>query len=357
MVRFVFGSNLENPSDTKLDGFALDDFKLSSRNRKVLVENYTSASKTANNNAYNQFKLAVPPNEELVKLQYHTSLQESDPINLQNPADPNARVGYYGLTNSSESIPRAVIDGQTLGNFLTLKDGSPWIDGSFADRTLIDSPFEITILTDPSDEPGELNVTTTIKALTDVILTAPELVHYITVVEKEVDSGIGGPEYVVRKMLPSAAGTILPRKLPKDTVVTISAKWLVSNENIDPSDLAIVAFVQHQETKEVFQAEVEYTPTNLPSTVTGVEELFEKKIKLFPNPAKDEVHIILPGQAPEQIPVTIFDQFGRKINTSGFDKGEYVKNISVKDFAAGVYIIELATSKGMIRKKLMVIHD
>jgi hypothetical protein len=353
-IRFVFGSNLENPdpSQTTLDGFALDDFKLSSRNRKVLVENFTSQSMQDNNDAYEGFQNTLDE-EELVKIQYHTSLQEVDPINELNKADPNARVGYYGLTNSEESIPRAIIDGQTEGSFLgPIQNSLVWTDRLFKQRTLIDAPFKITVFTEATTEPGLLILSGTITALENI--PASNLALYAVVVEKDVQGFVN----VVRKMLPSAAGDALPPTMAKDAEIPFSFKWYVEEEEINRGNLAVVAFIQDQETKAVMQAESDLTPDFLPSTITGVEDPeFARKVQVYPNPSKDVVHVVLPYDAQQDVPVKIVDSFGRTVQENMIVRGHKSATLSTSDYAGGVYFIQLNSSSGQVRKKIMILHE
>jgi hypothetical protein len=354
-LRFVFGSNLENPdqAEVKLDGFALDNFRFSSRNRKVLVENFTDMTYSDNNDAFSAFQNTLA-DDEIVKLQYHTGLQEADPINDMNKADPSARVGFYGLTNSETSIPRAIIDGFSEGSFLSpIVATQVWTESNFERRTLIDAPFKLTIDTQLSTEPGMFKINTVIEALEDVPAT-DNLVFYVAVIEKDVDSYAN----ILRKMLPSAAGTILPLAMAKGTIIRDTVTWFIQNESINIGNLGVICFIQDQNTKAVFQAEGLLSPGNLPSAVTGTEDSeWANKISLFPNPASSILNIVLPAAAHKNIPMNFSDTYGREVYKSTFLKGEQTKLINTKHLNAGLYILQFETATGVVRKKVMVVHD
>jgi hypothetical protein len=44
------------------------------------------------------------------------------------------------------------------------------------------------------------------------------------------------------------------------------------------------------------------------------------------------------------------------VEESFFEKGETTKSIGTENFAAGVYLIQIESEKGMLRRKVMVVH-
>jgi Secretion system C-terminal sorting domain/PKD domain len=355
MVRFVFGSNPDNPdvATTALDGFALDNFKLSSRNRQVLAENFTNGlgPQAINNAAFENFKKPLN-NSEIVKMQYHTSLAGKDPINDENPADPSARATFYGITNASASIPRVYIDGYSEGDFVP---NDTWADAYFSKQTLVDAPFSIAVGTDPTTEDGTMIITTSLTALENIPVTKGKLIVHTAVVEKSVD----GNQFVLRKMLPSAAGRILTLPLLTDQVVTLDPlTWRVENSAIG-SDLSVIVFIQDQVTREIYQTAVDSIPANLPTgLITGTEDdEYAKHIYLYPNPANHEVNIELPAAISKSTPIEMYDAFGRVVYQSAFNAGEKTKTVSTSTFADGIYMLQLITPNGSkVVRKVMVTH-
>jgi hypothetical protein len=122
----------------------------------------------------------------------------------------------------------------------------------------------------------------------------------------------------------------------------------------------VVAFVQDEITKEVHQSFIlsDPDPATLPSVVTGIEQpVFARQVMIYPNPADQELSIALPEKITHAAPVTFIDGFGRIVNSSSINAGENRKIITTKELAGGVYILEIETPKGVIRKKIMVVHD
>lgn len=347
-MRFVFGSNPDNPS--LLDGFAMDNFVMETRNRVILAENFTSkaaTNATTNNQNFNSFKQSNPT--ELVKLQYHIDLPDADDINRQNSADPNARAAFYGLTNSNSIVPRIFLDGasENPGNFT---GGMGWADSQYNSRSLVTAPVAITVSTVPTDN-DKLAVTADIKALNAI--TSGKLAVFIVVVEKAV----GSEQFVVRKLLPSATGELLTLPMALNQSITIApTPWEVKNIN-DINQLAVLAFVQDLETRDILQAAYLPNPGNLPSVTTSLGDLLlADRASIYPNPADDELTIQLPTAAPKRLQLQMVDQVGRVVNEHFISEGERSKTISTRDLAGGIYLLQLGSGNTSTRKKIMIVH-
>ncbi len=350
-LRIAFASDAK---DT-LDGFAFNDVNIEERNRFTLVENFTNTAPSIasivalNNTAYN----AVPISES-VKIQYHTSFPGDDDINKANPGDHDARSAYYGLTKTQNLIPRGYIDGANQPALNNQADFTmPWASNYLPLRSLVSSPITITI-SNPAAANNELAVTVSIKALQDITSGKPKL--YVGIVEKQ----LGSLEYVMRKMLPSASGTPLTLPIAKDAIIPFTLDpWEVKNVT-SVQELAIIAFVQDEETKDVLQSSIfdKNNPLpNLPTTITGVELSQQESISIFPNPANNEFRIQLPLEAPHQIILKLVDQVGRVVHESSIAQGASSKTVGTHELAGGVYILQVDSGKGdVIRKKLMVVH-
>jgi hypothetical protein len=349
-LRFVFGSN-GDISDKM--GFVMDNFKLGSRNRKVLVENFTNSAQSSNNANFNVFKAGLI-NTEVVKLQYHSSLLGEDDNNLMNPIDLNARAAFYGLTNQTNVIPRAFIDGKSLAEGYFTADPTPWAENLFSSQALSVAPLAITLNTvDGADE----ELKTTVSITSNEVISTGKPVLIVAVVEKVV----GSDRYVVRKLLPSASGYPLPMPINQGVTITTPLdlfSWFVDMEGIDVTQLAVVAFVQDLESKNVLQAEVDFNPLNLPKAVTGIGEIdADEQFKVYPNPADKELIIELPQVAQTRTEMQMFDQMGKRVEQSFFEKGVRNKTITTSGLAGGVYFIQVNSPNGLLMKKVVITHS
>lgn len=348
-LRFVFGSNPDNPS--QLDGFGMDNFKIETRNRVILSENFTSAAangSATNNQNFISFKQSNP--NELVKLQYHVDLPEADDINKQNPADPNARAAFYGLTNSNSLVPRIFLDGvsENPGNFVNSME---WANTYYNNRSLVTSPVSIALTTLPTDN-NKIALQATVTALNS--LTSGKLVLLFAIVEKTV----GSDQFIVRKLLPSPTGIPLTLPMVINQSITITPEaWEVKNVN-NINELAVMAFVQNLETFDILQTAYLSNPANLPSVVTGVEELTAEGILIYPNPTDSELTIQLPTTARQKIEVKILDPLGKSVHETSIKQGSSTKVIGTQNFPAGIYILQIGNRlEGMVQKKVLVMHD
>jgi hypothetical protein len=338
----------------EFDGFAFNNVVIEERNRFMLIEHFTNADTddtdipTSNNNYNSDIVLNDPA--EVVKIQYHTSFPDPDPINASNPADHNARAAFYGVT--SQTVPLGFIDGNRdlSGPFgFVSPPNPPWWNDFKQKRSLNSSSYTLFVQSEPSASTDDLTVHVTGSRVSAVPGNRPVL--HVVVIEKDV----AGNEHVVRKLLPNASGTPLsPTATTVDQTYTWRAEGLA-----DLTDLAIVAFIQDEVTKEIHQAAIDLTPANLPyGTITGTEDKeYAEKINLFPNPANHEINIQLPSNVTKNTPIRIIDTYGRTMVEKNYVTGERTKTINTSELIEGIYIIQIDTPEGKsARRKIMVIH-
>ena len=339
--RLAFGSDGGSTNGAK--GFAFNNVSIVERNRLSLIENFTNNFATGSLSNNQSFQSFINTNSEVVGLQYNIGLPTPDDINKQNPDYSNARASFYGITNSSALIPRAYIDGGSQGDF-----SGPWLAKAFSVRSLKASPINLSFT--------NTTTTTSVTAVATQNITAGNLRLYFALVEKVV----GSDKSVVRKMFPDAAGQAITIPFVKSATVTLDANpfTISSNQIGSISQLAAVAFVQDINSREVLQAAYLPTLTNLPAIVTGLEPepSVSSPLSFYPVPANKELVVSLPEAAQSQTPFVMFDAVGKAVHQTAIDKGQQSKTINTQDFAPGVYLIQLETDKGTVRKKVMVVH-
>lgn len=346
-VRFRIA--FKSGNDVQFDGIAFNNVRIESRNRVLLVENFTnegSANYTGNNTGFINV-----PSDESVKIQYHLGGPGNDPNYPINTADPSARAAYYGIPLTNQYIPRGYVDGRSNGNFTA---PASWVQTQFSQRSLKVAPYTLTVQNVQADNDEYIKVSAVINTL-DSIPASSRPVLMLGVVEKTVDANV----FVLRKLIPSAVGRALPAPQAAGSITTITDSVRIDNPDVEFADLSIVAFIQDETTREVYQAAVELNPANLPAQViTDVEDpTYAEKISLFPNPANNELTIQLPAGVTTQTPVTMVDTYGRIVYENSFAPGENLKQLSTRELAGGVYVIQVKTPDGGVaRKKVMVVH-
>lgn len=351
--RFVFGSNADvNLSETN-NGFALDVFSVSTRNRILLAENFTNMANAtlanANNTSFRNFNNGLS-SSELIKIQYHTGFGGQDQIYDVNTADPDARAAFYGLTTSFSGY----IDGKSRGTFT-----EPWVNAEYNTRSLDVAPLSIDLVTLP-DPDNSLNIQAVINIERDLINSSnsnSQYVIHIGVIEKTVNN----ETFVLRKLLPSASGTPLTG-LTAGSSQTVNVSYQLTHVE-NPNNMAIVAFVQDLTSRnsdgvlvrEVLQAKMLETVTPPINVVTDLENT-DHSFSVYPNPADKQLVVSLPAIATKQTSMIMFDQMGKMIREINFEKGEQTKQIDTAALAAGVYLIKVESSQGMLMKKVVITH-
>jgi hypothetical protein len=225
--------------------------------RNVMAEAFSNASCgpcAAQNPAYNA--LLGTNTNKVIAVKYQWYFPGYDPMNAQNPTEPNARIGYYGQSG----VPCGVLDG-------TLFAGPNYV-GALAnlDQTEIDnrwavsSPFNITL--NPSLNAGKDSVVVGVTINTPAAFTGSNLKLHVLLVEKTITfasaPGSNGEtvfHHVVRKMLPGSAGFDIQAAWTMAETQNYSFAIPIPNYIYDHQELEIVAFVQNNSTKEVHQAE------------------------------------------------------------------------------------------------------
>lgn len=351
-VRFRIAFSSFTNKEAK-DGFAFKNVKIEERNRTILVENFSNLTSTTNNAAYQSFKTFANTTDfnkqELVKLQYHTPLVPGDVLFEDNPVDQSARAAFYGVTQTN----KAYIDGgydrtATLQSF-----NGNWLDNYFSLRSLVAAPLDIAIDL-PASPSDKFNIRTTI-TVNNAVPTGRYHV-FIAVAERDVL----GQLYVLRKLLPDASGTLLTAlaaNASQQILVSYDMRQITKNSAGVFSPIAVIVFVQALEgNKEILQTTIREVATPPSTIVTSLESL-NGAFHVYPNPADREMTIELPDNITEASTLRMFDQVGKVVTHMVFEKGERKKTIDTSSHAGGVYLMQIQTGKGILSRKVMVLHE
>ena len=181
-----------------------------------------------------------------------------------------------------------------------------------------------------------------------------------------IASALDTVEFVVKKMLPSAAGTVFGTVTTgadlafKDSISFPTIAYLPDASRLydDPNDIAIAVFLQQSTPPyEVYQVELMDSIAD-PTAVTGLEPLAAEQVKVYPNPAHREMTVQLPGPLSKPAALTMIDQTGRQVVRSSMTEGSDRQTINVTDLSSGVYILTVDMGSGVLtRKKVMVVHQ
>lgn len=187
----------------------------------------------------------------VVSVRYHAWWPgPNDPMYLENTVDNRARIGYYGIN----AVPNYVMDGINYG-----VPGDPdAMVSQMWERLNVPPPVKISV--ERLSRRDSLICTVSIIGAEPVsganLLLRTAIIERLIVYPTPPGSN-GETEFadVMRKMLPDATGIPVASVAPGDTLrhtlgCEIGASW-------NPNDLAVVAWLQNDDTKEVLQAGID----------------------------------------------------------------------------------------------------
>lgn len=335
--RISFGSSSENPANSNYNGIAVDDVWVGERSHIVLVEHFMN-NDLGMEEAHVISDIASQPGTELIDINYHTSFPQADSYNAMNPGDPSARALYYGI----KKVPHSVLDGA-----LKVEKFSNLDKVKYESASLKESSFDISLNIDNLSEPDKLKITIEITALDTV--SAPVIVN--TAVLQNYLHGEHRMRFL-NQMLPDAAGIKFKKRWEKGDKETISFTW-IPRQFLEGAGFGVVVFIQNKITKEVFQTQ--YKETEF-SEVTGREDQVKNNaIALFPNPAKDEVNLMIEENLGGNLQYEIIDAIGKIVLTGKIQPGQLKTKISTRQLKSAVYTVRLLNAKGIISIKKLVI--
>ncbi|WP_462249973.1 T9SS type A sorting domain-containing protein [Ekhidna sp.] len=376
-VRFRFALSAQNTVKTT-DGFGFDLVRIYERNQVVLLELFSSTllpSSVVVNDTVNtrpQYSGA-----DILKINYFTDLANGtvvlndsiDEINQKNIIDPGAKVVFYGVGD----VPSLAIAGD-INTVIPSENPYSLLNAKLANARLNNPAFEIT-LNASVDTDGNL-VTSADFSATAPFSDRAELALFLAVVEPTVNvpnstrygyygtvagdpsSPLNNPviENVFRKMLPTAAGQYEQGPITSGDVRSIDQQvWPISNM-FDPSTVRVIAYVQDLNTMQVYQATFVDIATGLSNNVLGVEDDIDE-LKLYPNPADEEVTLEFADGVSEDKEWIIFDQAGREVLKGSVERGTRTMTVRTSDLPSGLYFIHLyGEEQERQTKRVMVIH-
>lgn len=217
--------------------------------RMLLLESFTNTGcgPCAMYNPAMDALIAANP-DKVAAIKYHVNWpSSSDPMYLHNTAENGSRTSYYGVN----SVPHVVIDGNRYS-------GAPnQVTQSVIDQLqAIGSPFELRLSHELDEAAG--TITVHVMGRTSSAIEG-NLRLYVGVIEREIHfnsaPGSNGERdfySVMKKLLPSASGANIGSMAVGD-YFAFNFTWEWANV-YDIDQLDAIAWVQNQNTKEVYQA-------------------------------------------------------------------------------------------------------
>ncbi|MEQ1733136.1 MAG: T9SS type A sorting domain-containing protein [Bacteroidia bacterium] len=321
------------------------------QNRVVLIEQFTNSG-CGSCAAYTPTVYNYLNNNpaDVVGIAYHAPYPYNDSMHYDNPVDANARLNFYNIGG----VPHSMVDGNYFDN--TTSALTPTIATKINTRKVVAPTYEITNPT-LTLVGNQLSGVFKFKALST---STANLVAHIVVIEKDVlkSSYAASPgnnsethyPYVMRKMFPTASGTVLVNTTANG-MDSINLNWTLSRIK-NNAQLRVVAFVQNTTTKEVQEAQL----FEIPATTTALKNTTAEltNATLYPNPASNTVAITL-HNATFINTITITNELGEIVYNEVVNKNTAVVNTNV-NLANGLYFVTIANDATQITKKLTIIN-
>ncbi|MFH1195944.1 MAG: LamG-like jellyroll fold domain-containing protein [bacterium] len=228
----------------------LTSFSFAQHRKIVLLEEFTNASCPPCAQLNPGLQNFISTNfGTVISVRHHAWWPGNDPMYDLNVEENSARISYYNVGY----VPWAQLDGVFFGEPADMDLMKKLVLSYQANG----SPVKISI--DNNSSPTEINTSVTIEGIENV--EANNLKLYVAVIERMVEyeqapGSNGEKEFadVMRKYLPDTDGTAIPLRKSAEPLnfnftFPINPEW-------NPDNLEIVAWIQSDETKEIFQSNI-----------------------------------------------------------------------------------------------------
>ena len=334
-------------------GFAFDNIFIGDRVRTSILEHFTNTSSFLCADADDiTDAFALSNAGSVIDIQFHTSFPGDDPMNENNPYPSSTRVLKYAIGEVPYALLNGGVDPGTVYDFSG--PGHHPNDEALKQASLELPDFNVDLQVDWTD--NSLEATATVTCLADTFASNINL--YVVVMETDVTAYTGAnldTEFrnVVLDMLPSPTGDLLGRGWSAWMARSRSYSWPFAGFVEDEEDLAVVAFIQNRDNDQILQATASYRS---PQVGTGPRIAETPELRIYPNPAREEVTVELNSQQVETGAIRILDISGRSVDLMETTPGKNRYQLDVSHLSEGIYLI-LWEESGMIRARSKLIRN
>lgn len=295
--------------------------------KNVVVEHFTNTRCSICASRNPGFYQTLDNYPQVIHIAIHPSSPYSNCyFNQQNVGENDARTQYYGIYGST---PRLVIQGKSIPS------ANPSITNTTIDTLLNQtSPLEVSA-TEELTGTDSIQARIVVRKTGSFPLTSFKL--FAAVTEDPINYNAGNGETVhhnvFRKALTDATGNTFSVSDSMVFVFTyqVQAGWQVNN-------LSTVAIVQRSSDREVFNAA---RSSRIVSVPTGIGNVDDMKIQVYPNPAIDRV--MVKGYDVNTIgKASIINVAGSIVLEQPF--GDNKTEINISALPDGVYVLRVGNS-------------
>ncbi len=330
----------------------------SQEKRWMLVEEFTQAS-CGPCALVEEKRSDISTEDHLIRLRYHTLWPGYDPMAVACSDEVKARLTTYQPTG----IPKIFVNGNAFS-------GHPSQLSSYQQslKNKASSPFSISLHYTYTANMDSVLVHGTITCARALKIFPAHL--QIALIEKEINfataPGTNGKtkfNQVVRKLLPDARGTILPLSWNNINAWDFCLSEKIPSGIYTKDELALVAWMQSDESLEVLQAAYTDKADLLPNEVcvlkrsTALADPTASSITLVPSLVNDFLRLQLSGETVQQASrILITNALGQVVYTQTITATETPYNISipVNQWVKGIYYLSVEGTSPITPKKFIV---
>lgn len=284
------------------------------------------------------------PGTNVVAIKYQMNWPSPGNDPSYNP-DGNTRKSYYGVTG----IPYFSIDGKETA------DDQPSIDAALVNPAIMDIDLSYVLNGNTVDVTAIVTSFASISATTKLhIGVIEDYYNYPGAATSQKDY-----YYVQRKMLPNGNGTtISPLTEGVAKTTTQSYTFTVANPPAQGSynlwvgtgNVSVVAFVQDNTSKKIFQAAIAPFPTGLN------DQEINTSVNLYPNPTSGLVSLDITMINSDILDVSVYDMLGAAVYQDKIQgNGNFNTYLDLSGLSNGMYSINIKNSSGgSVTRKLIL---
>ncbi len=234
-----------------------------------------------------------------------------------------------------------------------------WTQAVIDNQALISSPFAINLSWQFTPANDSVSVTCVVTATEAVTMTTPKLqlaliertIHFATPPGSNGETDFWN---VCRKMYPDAGGTALPTTWSNGQQQTFIFKQIIPTNVYVKTQIAFVAFIQDNATKDVKQTK--YAAPQALNSINYIKTDENINISVYPNPIQDKSVVSFFIEEPTSVIFQIVDPLGRVVYTEQSKRESGVQNILLdsKNLSNGIYYIKLDIKGKNYTKKVVI---
>jgi hypothetical protein len=361
--RVAYASNDGNAPNIDVQGFAFDNFTLSSRNRVVLVEQFVNSVHSKSIQEQEETWLDDFVNtrkSEVVDMRYHNKIShDMDPLFEINKPDISSRSMEYGATQNQLTM----VDG--IGRFVASESVSAETDAGlyYKERTLTDVGFDIDVTHFVNGDNLEITADITKEKEDLLSVGSQKCVVRMAIVQHEYE----GFNNVVVELLPNGEGNVvatIPADFAKDETITVNGTWTpsVTNVTTNGNEFRLVVYVQGiwgvDEVHQVWFEDSIAVPGFTAKTVSGSEKSGENNsFVIYPSPVKEKLNISWYETLQNPIQWKLITMSGMVVKQGTTPAGNIREEIDTYQMNKGIYLLltEDLTTMEVEQRKILIV--